>query len=274
MTPPIFRDAINYMKNWKERQELEDQRHIVEVCNQAVDKAFWDAVKALWYEEKAHWKKVKALRKEDKAEQAAEDAIWEKKKARWEEVKARWEEVKARHFYEYCDREGVDFHRSIQTNLEVSDNILTATVNDDRWNSVNISGEAFSIDGIVYIYATDPEVDSKPRLRIYSAKENKNSEWRQECHNGYSSSGGQGDGFSKPEVLSGMLPVDKERFQHGEALMATIDIKNGHSYVQFHNWTKKFDLPFSTDCNSCIVVAFKGYSVKIVVESKEVSLDD
>ena len=56
--------------------------------------------------------------------------------------------------------------------------------------------------------------------------------------------------------------------------MAKIDIENGHSYVKFHNWTEKFDLPFSTDCNSCIVVAFKGYSVKIVVESKEVSLDD
>ena len=73
-------------------------------------------------------------------------------------------------------------------------------------------------------------------------------------------------GKSKPEVLDGMHPVDKELFQHGEALMATIDIKNGHASVKFHNWTEEFGLPISTDSNSCIVVASKGYSFKIVVE--------
>ncbi len=151
---------------------------------------------------------------------------------------------------------------------------LTATVNDDQWHDVNLFGNSLPKYGTVNIYATHYELDSTPRLRIYSAEENKNFDWCKASHNGYSSAGGQGDGKSKPEILGGMHPVDKERFQHGEALMATIDIKNGHSSVKFHNWGKKFDLPFSTDSNSCIVIAFKGYSIKIVVEKEEISLDD
>tara|TARA_B110000037_G_scaffold56676_1_gene69228 strand:- start:61 stop:837 length:777 start_codon:yes stop_codon:yes gene_type:complete len=257
--PAYFSKNAKLNDDQKVEQAAEDARRNDEDHNQKVDKTFWDAVKALWYEEKA-------LRKEDKAEQAAEDARWEKKKAHWEEVKARWKEVKACHFREYCDREGVDYYRSIQTNLEVSDNILTATINDDRWQIVNIYCATLPKCGTVNIYAKYREVDSTPRLRIFSAEENENSDWRKADQNGFSSAGGQGDGFSTPEVRSGMHPVDKEHFQHGEDLMATIDIENGHLYVQFHNWTEKFDLPFSTDCNSCIVVAFKGYSVKIVVE--------
>ena len=58
------------------------------------------------------------------------------------------------------------------------------------------------------------------------------------------------------ETRMRMHPVYKEHFQHDEALMSTIDIKNGHSSVKFHNWAKKSDLPFSTDSNSCIVVPF------------------
>ena len=154
---------------------------------------------------------------------------------------------------------------------------LTATVHDDQWQVVNIFGNTLPENGTIEIYATHHELDSTPRLRIYSAEENENFDWCKAGHNGYSSAGGQGDGKSKPEVLDGMHPVYKEHFQHGEALMSTIDIKNGHSSVKFHNWAKKFDLPFSTDSNSCIVVTFKGYSIRIVVEEiekKEKSLGD
>ena len=190
---------------------------------------------ALREKEDARRKKEDARRKEEDACRKKEDARRKEEDARWKEEDARWKEDDAR-------RE------------------------EDRWNSVNICCATLPKRGKVKIYAKDRRVDSTPRLRIYSAEENENSDWRKVDHKGFSSAGGQGDGFSKPEVLYGMHPVDKELFQHGEALMATIDIENGDSSVKFHNWTEKFDLPFSTDCNSCIVVAFKGYSVRIVVE--------
>ena len=195
-----------------------------------------------------------------------EEARREKEEARRKEEDERRKKEDQRRFDEDCERAAEDYYRSIEPNIEVSNDTCIVTVKDDRWNIVNIGGGKLPKCCTVNIYATDHEVDIKPRLRIYSAEENENSDWRKADHKGYSSAGGQGDGFSKPEVLSGMHPVVKEHFQHGEALMARIDIKNGHSSVKFHNWTEKFDFPFSTDRNSCIVVAFKGYSVKIVVE--------
>jgi len=257
--PAYFSDTSNLIKNRETEEGKEDARRNDEDYNQKVDKAVCVAVKA-------YQKKVDALLKEVGAKQAVEDPLLKEVKACWKEVEACLKEVEACHLREHYDREGEDFHRSKETKLKVSDNILTATINDDRWNSVNIYCATLPKSGTVNIYATDPEVVRRPLLRIYSAKENKNSESRQADRKGYSSAGGQGNGFSKLEVISGMHPVDNEHFQHSEALMAIIYIENGHLYVQFHNWTEKFDLPFSTDCNSCIVVAFTGYSVKIVVE--------
>ena len=221
-----------------------------------------------WEDEDARHESKKADRVAKNARRKKEYARREEEDARWKEDNARWEEEIQRHFHKCADRAAEDYYRSIEPIIEVIDSNDTCivTVKDDRWNSVNICCATLPKCGTVNIYAKDREVDSTPRLRIYSAEENENSDWRKADHKGYSSAGGQGDGFSKPEELSGMHPVVKERFQHGEALMATIDIENGDSSVKFHNWTEKFDLPFSTDCNSCIVVAFKGYSVKIVVE--------
>ena len=261
-----------FIKNAKQNDKRKAEQAAEDARREEED-ALWEEEDALRKEQKALRKEKKALRKEQKVEQAADDALhkeqealWEKEDALWEKEDALCEKQKARRFHEYADRAAVDYVRSNEPFIVVSDNTLTATVKDDRWQIVNIYSATLPIDGTVYIYAKDREVDRTPRLRIYPAEENENSDWRKADHKGYSSAGGQGDGFSKPELLSGMHPVVKERFQHGEALMATIDIENGDSSVKFHNWTEKFDLPFSTDCNSCIVVAFKGYSVKIVVE--------
>jgi hypothetical protein len=278
--PAYFSKNAKLNDKQKAEQAAKDALWEEEDERRKEEDALWEKIKALQKEQEALRKEKKALQKEQEAlwekEDALcekEDALWkkedalcEKEDALWKKEDVLWKKEKARRFHEYADRAAVDYYRSIEPIIVVSDKTLTATVKDDRWQIVNIYCATLPKRGKVKIYAKDRGVDSKPRLRIYHAEENENSDWRKADHKGYSSAGGQGDGFSKPEELSGMHPVVKELFQHGEALMATIDIENGDSSVKFHNWTEKFDLPFSTDCNSCIVVAFKGYSVRIVVE--------